>query len=102
MPIIEYCGLLFEWHDDKAELVLKKRSVTLDEAASVFFDESETTYCDERHYDEVRFATIGLSNQARLLTIVWTQREDTIRIITAFKSSKEQVRRYENDKQNPF
>jgi uncharacterized DUF497 family protein len=102
MPSIEYYGLLFEWNDDKAELVFMNRGFTLTEVASVFFDDFETTYEDSRNYYETRFCTVGLSNQVRLLTVVWTQRGDTIRIITAFKSSKPQERRYQNDKQIGF
>ena len=33
-----------------------------------------------------------LSNQARLLVVVWTQRENIIRIITAFFPTKSQER----------
>ena len=37
-----------------------------------------------------------LSNQARLLVVVWTQRENIIRIITAFFPTKSQEKEYAN------
>jgi uncharacterized DUF497 family protein len=49
MPLIEYYGVLFEWHDDKAELVLKNRGLTLEEVASVFLDSYAITGVSSRN-----------------------------------------------------
>ncbi|WP_202914454.1 BrnT family toxin [Streptococcus sp. S784/96/1] len=56
----------------------------LEEVASVFFDDCSIDKDDFASHDEQRTLTIGMSNQARLLVVVWTQRENMIRIITAF------------------
>ena len=61
-----------------------------------FFDDNALDKDDFGEYDEHRTLTIGMSNQARLLIVVWTQREDTIRIITAFFPNKHQQREYTN------
>lgn len=45
---------------------------------------------------EQRTLTIGVSNQARLLVVVWTQRENIMRIITAFFPTKSQEKEYIN------
>ena len=39
MPIVNLFGMLFEWHDDKFDLVNIKRGYTLEEIASVFDDD---------------------------------------------------------------
>jgi hypothetical protein len=36
MPLIEYYGMLFEWHDQKMELVYRGREITFDEVCSIF------------------------------------------------------------------
>ena len=81
MPILDLFGMVFEWHDDKFELVHQNRGVSLEEVASVFFDDYSIDKDDFGDYDEQRTLTIGMSNQARLLVVVWTQRENIIRII---------------------
>ncbi|MDO5651484.1 MAG: BrnT family toxin [Moraxella sp.] len=96
MPTLRLFGLLFEWHDPKFELVNKERGITLDEAASVFFDDNTLEKDDFGSYDEQRTSTIGISNQSRLLVVVWTERADIIRIITAFFPTKNQEKEYIN------
>lgn len=94
MPVLSLFGLIFEWHDDKFELVHKKRGITLDEVASVFFDSNSLEKEDFGAYSAQRTLMIGMSNQARLLVVVWTQRDETYRIITAFFPTKHQEREY--------
>lgn len=94
MPLIEYYGLLFEWHDKKMDLVYRGREITFEEVCSVFLDDHVLTADDIGHYDEPRMITVGMSNNARLLTVVWVERGDTVRIITAFEPSLTHKRRY--------
>lgn len=94
--LFEYGSVIFEWDEDKAILVHQEHSVTMQEAASVFFDENALILEDTRHYGERRLLAIGISNNARLLTVCWTERGENIRIITAFKATKPQRQRYQN------
>lgn len=96
MPILDLFGMVFEWHDDKFALVHQNRGISLEEVASVFFDDYSIDKDDFGDYDEQRTLTIGMSNQARLLVVVWTQRENIIRIITAFFPTKSQEKEYAN------
>ena len=96
MPILNLFGMIFEWHDAKFELVHQNRGISLEEVASVFFDDCSIDKDDFDDYDEQRTLTIGMGNQARLLVVVWTQRENMIRIITAFFPTKSQEREYTN------
>ena len=94
--LFEYGGIIFEWDDDKSILVQKEHSLTMEEAASVFFDENILIIEDTRPYEEYRLFAIGFSNKARLLTVCWTERGDNIRLITAFKATSQQQQRYTN------
>ena len=96
MPILDLFGMVFEWHDDKFALVHQNRGISLEEVASVFFDDYSIDKDDFASHDEQRTLTIGMSNQARLLVVVWTQRENMIRIITAFFPTKSQEKEYAN------
>ncbi len=99
MPILEMFGIMFEWHDDKFEMVYKGREIAFEEVCSVFEDPNEYTESDNRYdYDENRMITIGVSNQGRLLTVAWVERKEVIRIITAFEPSKVQQRIYTNSR----
>lgn len=93
---MEFYGLIFEWHDPKFELVHGERGITLEEVASVFGDFNAIQSEDDGEYGEQRFITVGMSNQARLLGVVWTERNNTYRIITAYFANKNQERRYAN------
>lgn len=95
MPIFKYLGIIFEWHDPKFERVNSERGYTLEEIASVFDDDYSVTIDDiGGNYGEQRLLTTGMSNKFRLITVSWVERDETIRIITAFSPSKEQKRRY--------
>ncbi|OOR85821.1 hypothetical protein B0181_11885 [Moraxella caviae] len=87
-------GVLFEWDSNKAELVLKEHSLTMQECASVLINETTITKPDYRHYDEERFISTGYSNQAKILTVIWTDRGDRIRLITGFKATKDQTKEF--------
>lgn len=98
MPTLSYTlyGLNFEWDDVKEALVQKEHRLNFKEVCTVFFDENELTYEDKRFdYHEQRFITIGLSEKAELLVVGWTQRGDTIRLITAIKAEKNNERLYQ-------
>ncbi len=95
MPVLEFFGLIFEWHDPKFELVNAKRGYSLEEIVSVFDDDYSITQEDTReNFGEQRLLTTGMSSQFRLITVSWVERGDTVRIITAFSPSKQQERLY--------
>lgn len=96
MPTFEFGGMIFEWHDPKYELVLSKRKISFEEVVSVFSDYSAIEFEDIGDYNEQRTIIIGMSNQARLLSVVYTQRDDVFRIITAYFPSNEQAKGYNN------
>ena len=74
----------FEWDSSKATENLARHGVSFEEAATVFRDVLSATGADPDHsLDEDRFVTFGVSTAGRLLAIAHTDRDDTIRIISA-------------------
>ena len=89
-------SLEFEWDDDKAKKNLKKHGVSFEEASSVFGDPLALTIPDPLHsVEEDRFITLGESHRRRLLVVVFTDRGDKIRIITARVATGRERKDYE-------
>ena len=86
----------FEWAPQKASANLKKHHVSFAEAATCFDDPLGVYYPDKSHDD--RFVLIGFSIEQQLLYVVHAEvDEDTIRIISARRATKNEKTHYEND-----
>ncbi len=89
----------FEWDPQKAAANVKRRRITFDEAASVLEDPLSTTYPDEAHSEEeMRFLSIGASQRGRVLVVAHTERNNTIRIISARRATRREREFYEQGK----
>lgn len=88
--------LNFEWDELKAAANFAKHGVTFADASSVF-DDPFALDIEERSvdYGEIRRRIIGLGN-GRFLTVIYTERGDTIRLISARKSTRAERREYDN------
>ncbi len=90
-------GLRFEWHDRKASSNLEKHGVSFREAATAFGDPFSLTISDPDHSEgEIRFVLIGLTTLGRLVTVVSSERRDTIRLISARRATPRERRSYES------
>jgi uncharacterized DUF497 family protein len=90
--------MIFEWDDRKARLNMSKHEVSFDEACSVFGDPLAITIGDALHSrDEDRFITIGRSREDRLLVVVFTERSDNLRLISARVPTRRERKQYEED-----
>jgi uncharacterized protein len=87
----------FEWDPVKARQNLEAHGVDFADAAIALEDEHALTIHDARHDDEQRFVSLCRDPLARLLTVVYTWREDNIRIISARKATRTETRRYEGE-----
>ena len=94
--------LQFEWDKKKKKANRLKHNVSFEAAKWVFRDDFRIESFDEAHSkDEDRFITIGLAGQTLLvLFVVYTERDDTIRIISARKADATERRRYYDRKVN--
>lgn len=88
--------MTYEWDEVKARLNIAKHGVSFDEAKSVFGDERGLVIFDEDHSeDEERFLLLGVSLKERILLVVHCYKQgDIIRIISAWKATKNEQRQY--------
>ncbi len=86
----------FEWDPDKEAVNIRAHGVSFSEAATSLEDPFALTQEDPASVEERRFVTLGLSDQANVLVVVYTYREsDVIRVISAWKADKRQRKQYE-------
>ena len=79
------------WDQVKAASNLKKHGISFDEAATTLLDPMALAYEDERSVEEPRWVIIGMSSHPRLLTVVYTVRnEELIRLISARKATRKE------------
>lgn len=86
----------FEWNPDKADINLRKHSISFHEATTVFDDSLSVTFPDPDHsIGEERYVIIGMSELGKLLIVSHTDRENRIRIISARTANRQEKRFYE-------
>ena len=86
----------FEWDQVKADKNRKKHGVSFDDAVTVFADPFSITIPDPDHsVDEQRFVDIGTSAGGAVLVVVYTERGDSIRIISCRKATGSERQLYE-------
>ncbi len=87
-------GIEFEWDNNKAQINLEKHGVTFEEAAEVFFDPFYQTG-DATANNEQREFIIGYSLAYRLLLVVYVERAQRTRIISARPATRTERKLYE-------
>lgn len=88
----------FAWDDSKALANEAKHGVSFEEAKTVFTNPLAVIFDDEAHSgDEVREIIVGHSKQHRLLIVSFTERPQTIRIISARKATPTERKEYEDN-----
>ena len=86
----------FEWNKNKAVSNLSKHGVSFEEAKTVFEDPLYVDFYDPDHSeDEERYLIVGESNRGRLLIVSYTEREDSIRLISARELTRTEQKAYE-------
>ena len=93
MGEIELGELTVEWDDDKAELNFKKHGIRFRVAARIFLDDNRIEDYDELHSDdEDRWQVIGKVKD--ILAVIYTERREKYRIISARYATKEEEDEY--------
>ena len=90
--------LRFEWGEQKNKSNRTKHGIWFEEARSVFDDPYGRLFYDPEHSEhEDRFILLGLSSAARILVVVHCYRysDSDVRIISARKATRKEVRFYE-------
>ena len=84
----------FEWDSEKAEANFRKHGVDFADAALALEDNHAITLSDVVSTAEERFITLAMDPFGRVLVVVYTWRADTIRLISARKATRREVRQY--------
>ena len=88
---------MFAWDEAKRESNIKKHGLDFQDACLVYDNPEKCTY--ESHYrDESRWMDIAMAViHGRLLTLIYTRRGETIRVISFRPASREERKQYESD-----
>jgi uncharacterized DUF497 family protein len=91
-----YYGEDFEWDEDKAALnVVNHEGVTFEEASTAVVEPNALFLADDASdADEERTVVIGMSQAARVLLVVFVERGQRDRIISARKATETERRSY--------
>ena len=93
-------SLQFDWDERKNTSNKKKHGVSFEEAQTAFHDSNARLISDPDHSDdEDRFILLGMSERFRILVTCHCYRENDsiIRIISARKATKKEIRTYEEN-----
>jgi uncharacterized DUF497 family protein len=85
----------YRWDPAKAEANVKKHGVEFADAVGVFDDPTAITIEDLDAEGEQRFLSMGMDVLGRIIVVAYTYRGEDVRLISARKASKKEVRVYE-------
>ncbi len=85
----------YQWDPKKATSNLRKHGIEFADAVGVFEDDWALTIEEQDVEGEQRFVSIGLDFLGCLIVVVYTYRNDDIRIISARRATKRERMSYE-------
>ncbi len=85
---------MFEWDDDKAAANLAKHGVAFERVGDFDWSTAQIIVDDREDYGELRMKALGLIGD-RLHVLIFTEREDAIRVISLRRANKREVEAYE-------
>ena len=83
----------FEWDEAKRLANIRKHGIDFVDVPAIFERDTVTVIDDRVEYDETRYLTLGLL-KSRVILVVHTESDDTIRIISARKATRNEERTY--------
>jgi len=86
----------FQFDPKKAATNLKKHNVSFTDAEGVFLDPLAIHREDPDTEDEERFIAVGMGIAGGILVVVYTLRDDEIRLISARRATRKEVKDYES------
>lgn len=84
----------------KRDLILNEREIDIADAGKVFAEFHLTKYDPTHSSDEDRFISIGLL-ESEVVIVVWTEREDSRRIVTMWKANEKERKAYHRQRDRP-
>jgi uncharacterized DUF497 family protein len=89
--------MVYVWDEAKRKANLKKHGLDFKDAFLVYENPDKCTY-DASRGDEYRLMDVALAViRGRLLTLVYTERDDEVRVISFRHASREERKQYEED-----
>lgn len=100
-----YCTIMyngmdgFDWDTGNRTKNWVRHRVSVQECEEVFFNSPTIIYQDIRHsFAEKRLGILGKSNSGRKLSIIFTERNNKVRVITARDQNNKERIKYESKK----
>lgn len=91
--------LAFEWDKGNVDKIRRKHGITVEESESIFLDKDAFVFPDVRHSEkEDRFVISGTSANHKNLYVIFTIRNDKIRIISARGMHRKEIVKHEKIK----
>lgn len=86
----------FDWDKGNINKNWRKHKVKDSEAEEIFFDDKKKVFKNKLHSkEEERFILLGKTKRERLLFVVFTMRNNKVRIISARDINKKERKLYE-------
>lgn len=85
-----------EWDFNKADVNLQKHGVRFSDAEAVLFDPNALSFEDTTAESEQRFIVIGMDHLWRLLVVIYTERGNRVRLISARPATRSERQKYES------
>jgi len=93
----------FDWDGGNAEKNWNRHRVSQSESEQVFFNRPLVVTEDELHsHGESRHLALGRTDRGRLLVIVYTLRDEKIRVISARDMTRREQKEYEHARTREF
>jgi uncharacterized DUF497 family protein len=87
--------MLFEWDEDKNRANTQKHKIDFADIPAIFNGPMLVELDEREDYGEERWIGIGFLQDIVVVVVFTERRQDTIRIISARKASKDERKRYE-------
>jgi uncharacterized protein len=86
---------MFEWDPNKDRQNQEKHKIAFADTFAVFEDPCALVSRDDGHEEE-RYVILGMDCFGRILVVIYTWREECIRVISARKANRMEAKRYES------
>ena len=94
--VYQFGGIDFQWDANKAQINIQKHKIDFEEAAEVFSDPFYQILIDDASTDEQRNRILGYSRRQRILLVVYVERGEWTRIISARRATSDERKSYED------
>ena len=87
----------FEWDEDKNKTNINKHGISFQNAAKVFLDKNKIILFDSIHSTKAEQRYIVIGKVADILFVVYTERKENIRLISARLANAEEREIYNDN-----